>query len=398
MKILAQSIFGNVARLAKTRYQELDSNKDIPCWGDVFVEDVNLLYGNETHDHRPYLKLRGYVNRLYGEFPYGITEVDFGLGDIGEAKPDVELNYNFTDDELAILAQKGLFNKGFEIPAVLTEQEFKELPLECDVLSVPPERQGDVPLLFIGINSAYEIPLNSKNSGYELTGYFDKIVVKEAEQVAEIERPIEYTDEKDLVDDLFEKDESTLANELVSEEEILPELSEEDLLIYEAWTNVKNRVSRKLNNTKASEPIIDRNMDRDIDKNYQQDEPELESDTIEDLFTEDSVGDILEDDDMFFEPTGGSIYDKEEPEPSLYETIKADTIGTKKVASKKLAKKEDNKSRVAVKQHILQEKIKPETKRDVKREVPSSFSDLTDEMEGQAKQFDKQFDDGDEYI
>lgn len=389
MKILAQSIFGNVARLAKTRYQELDSNQDIPCRGDVFVEDANLLYGNETHDHRPYLKLRGYVNHLYGEFPYGITEVDFGLGGVGETKPDVEFNYNFTDDELAILTQKGLFNKGFEVPIVLTEQEFKELPLECDVLSVPPERQDDAPLLFIGINSAYEIPLNSKNSGYELTGYFDKIVVKEVEQVVELESPIEHIEEKDLVDDLFEKDEST--NELASEEEILPELSEEDLLIYEAWTNVKNRVSRKLNNTEVSEPIIG--------EAYQQDEQivELEPDTTEDLFTEDSVGDILEDDDMFLEQDE-SIYDKEEPKPSLYETIKADTIGTKKVASKKLSKKEDNKGRVAVKQHILQEKIKikTETEQEVKREVPSSFSDLADEME--EKQFDKQFDDNDEYI
>lgn len=385
MKILAQSIFGNVARLAKTRYQELDSNQDIPCRGDVFVEDANLLYGNETHDHRPYLKLRGYVNRLYGEFPYGITEVDFGLGGVGETKPDVEFNYNFTDDELAILTQKGLFNKDFKVPVVLTEQEFSELPLECDVLSVPPERQDDAPLLFIGINSAYEIPLNSKNSGYELTGYFDKIVVKEAEQVAEIEKPIEHIEEKDLVDDLFEKDEST--KELASEEEILPELSEEDLLIYEAWVNVKNRVSHKLNNTEVSGPIID--------TDYQQDEQivELESDTIEDLFTEDSVGDILEDDDMFLEQDE-SIYDKDEDEPSLYETIKADTIDTKKVVSKKLSKKEDTKSRVAVKQHILQEKIKTETEQ--KREVPSSFSDLADEME--EKQFDKQFDDNDEYI
>ena len=385
MKILAQSIFGNVARLAKTRYQELDSNQDILCRGDVFVEDANLLYGNETHDHRPYLKLRGYVNHLYGEFPYGITEVDFGLGGVGETKPDVEFNYNFTDDELAILTQKGLFNKGFEVPIVLTEQEFKELPLECDVLSVPPERQDDAPLLFIGINSAYEIPLNSKNSGYELTGYFDKIVVKEAEQVAELESPIEHIEEKDLVDDLFEKDEST--NELASEEEILPELSEEDLLIYEAWANVKNRVSRKLNNTEVSEPISD----------YQQDEQvvELEPDAIEDLFTEDFVGDILEEDDMFLEQDE-SVYDKEEPKPSLYETIKADTIDTKKVASKKLAKKEDSKGRVAVKQHILQEKIKTETEQEVKREVPSSFSDLADEME--EKQFDKQFDDNDEYI
>ena len=384
MNMLAQSNFGNVARLAKTRYQELDSKQDIPCRGDVFVEDANLLYGNEAHDHRPYLKLRGYVNRLYGEFPYGITEVDFGLGGVGETKPDVEFNYNFTDDELAILTQKGLFNKDFKVPVVLTEQEFSELPLECDVLSVPPERQDDAPLLFIGINSAYEIPLNSKNSGYELTGYFDKIVVKEVEQVAELENPIEHIEEKDLVDDLFEKDEIT--NELASEEEILPELSEEDLLIYEAWANVKNRVSRKLNNTEVSGPIID--------TDYQQDEP-LESDTIEDLFTEDSVGDILEDDNMFLEQDE-SIYDKDEDEPSLYETIKADTIDTKKVVSKKLSKKEDTKSRVAVKQHILQEKIKTETEQ--KREVPSSFSDLADEIEEQEKQFDKQFDDNDEYI
>lgn len=184
-KIRVQGMGSNLARTAAARFPgEMQYVSGLPCEAVVHLEQAYMCYGSgygsDGSTHRPYLRMVGQVSELRGEFPGGITEVAFN-GKAADGRvvdddiycPRVDYQYQFSDEELAALCLKGLFNEGFEAPVWFSGQETSfELPLTCECSMLPPETKEDVPLLFVSIEKPYLLETDGYHSGYNLTEYF----------------------------------------------------------------------------------------------------------------------------------------------------------------------------------------------------------------------------------
>lgn len=148
MKILALEEDGMAAyvlRKCNVDY-ESDTYKAI---GEVYVNSAVL----ETHyelNHRPYLVLSGKVRRVAGHLGgKGIDEFYFEEG----AVHPITYNYEFSEPQLAELIREGYFEKGFEMPSVLSDMVV-EMPLEVRVTRVNAKDETKTPLVFVSIKNA----------------------------------------------------------------------------------------------------------------------------------------------------------------------------------------------------------------------------------------------------
>lgn len=148
MKILALEEDGMAAyvlRKCNVDY-ESDTYKAI---GEVYINSAVL----DTHyelNHRPYLVLSGKVRRVAGHLGgKGIDEFYFEEG----AVHPITYNYEFSEPQLAELIREGYFEKGFEMPSVLSDMVV-EMPLEVRVTRVNAKSETKTPLVFVSIKNA----------------------------------------------------------------------------------------------------------------------------------------------------------------------------------------------------------------------------------------------------
>ena len=148
MKILALEEDGMAAyvlRKCNVDY-ESDTYKAI---GEVYINSAVL----DTHyelNHRPYLVLSGKVRRVAGHLGgKGIDEFYFEEG----AVHPITYNYEFSEPQLAELIREGYFEKGFEMPSVLSDMVV-EMPLEVRVTRVNAKDETKTPLVFVSIKNA----------------------------------------------------------------------------------------------------------------------------------------------------------------------------------------------------------------------------------------------------
>lgn len=148
MKILALEEDGMAAyvlRKCNVDY-ESDTYKAI---GEVYINSAVL----DTHyelNHRPYLVLSGKVRRVAGHLGgKGIDEFYFEEG----AVHPITYNYEFSEPQLTELIREGYFEKGFEMPSVLSDMVV-EMPLEVRVTRVNAKDETKTPLVFVSIKNA----------------------------------------------------------------------------------------------------------------------------------------------------------------------------------------------------------------------------------------------------
>lgn len=116
--------------------------------------------------YRPYLVLDTEIQGAIGDFSNGITEFRYREED----KLLRSVHYDFTDEELGVLASKGLYNPEFEVPSLFTDTDF-ELPIDLDVYLV---NMNDKTMAYASYDMISDLKTNSKLSGYDLVQYFDK--------------------------------------------------------------------------------------------------------------------------------------------------------------------------------------------------------------------------------
>ncbi|MFK4087294.1 hypothetical protein ACI2LF_24515 [Kribbella sp. NPDC020789] len=143
----------------------------------VLVESIALGHHDAGQNYRPYLHLNGELRsvRPHQRLPYGVDEVTFPVGG-GEA---VDVFYEFDDDQLAQLTQKGYFSPGFSLPEQVTGIEW-ELPATVDALVLAPAGipytstadAPDVPVVFVRVHNLGSLDVDLESSGYDLTEYF----------------------------------------------------------------------------------------------------------------------------------------------------------------------------------------------------------------------------------
>lgn len=171
----------------------------------VLVDTLYFTNHGARSNYRPVLHVRGRLVGLvpYGspEIAYGVTEVDFDQMDGGSAT--VDAFYEFTDEQLVDLVQKGFFNEGFEPPNDLLNQIWM-LPAHYEGVVIAPRNEQEAPLAFIDVIDRDGLVVDAVTSGLDLADYFpnylDVLRSRERENEKSAERPMERTNQ---VDDIF---------------------------------------------------------------------------------------------------------------------------------------------------------------------------------------------------
>lgn len=171
----------------------------------VLVDTLYFTNHGARSNYRPVLHVRGRLVGLvpYGspEIAYGVREVDFDQMDGGSAT--VDAFYEFTDEQLVDLVQKGFFNEGFEPPNDLLNQIWM-LPAHYEGVVIAPRNEQEAPLAFIDVIDRDGLVVDAVTSGLDLADYFpnylDVLRSRERENEKSAERPMERTNQ---VDDIF---------------------------------------------------------------------------------------------------------------------------------------------------------------------------------------------------
>lgn len=171
----------------------------------VLVDTLYFTNHGARSNYRPVLHVRGRLVGLvpYGspEIAYGVTEVDFDQMDGGSAT--VDAFYEFTDEQLVDLVQKGFFNEGFEPPNDLLNQIWM-LPAHYEGVVIAPRNEQEAPLAFIDVIDRDGLVVDAVTSGLDLADYFpnylDVLRSRERDNEKSGERPLERTNQ---VDDIF---------------------------------------------------------------------------------------------------------------------------------------------------------------------------------------------------
>lgn len=212
--------------------QDREEVKDLPCYGDITVTNAYMA-ANSWYDRenpgRPYMHLVGECDSIRGDMPYGVSELTF---ENTKGIP-VDFIYEFTNDELANLVQKGLYSRGFACPDILY-QSVMEMPITCDLTVVRPQMSGDIPIIFADIKNKEHILTNSEQSQYDITSYFEEPRQMSADD------DYGFNDTQLDSDDMFNKQQ--VAEQV---EQAQPERSAEDKALDALYARVRERVMKE---------------------------------------------------------------------------------------------------------------------------------------------------------
>lgn len=166
----------------------------------VLMESVEMKHRGPEEKYRPYLHLSGEMVavRFAEALPYEIDEITYtpGKGD------RVDAYYEFDDDQLAQLVQRGYFTRPFEVPGFLAESDF-DLPATADVLMLDPDDDPEsLPIVFVQAHDLGNIMLTRDDSGYDLVEFFEDVSTETA--LPEQDTETQYTEE---IESLFTEEE-----------------------------------------------------------------------------------------------------------------------------------------------------------------------------------------------
>lgn len=172
--------------------QALSYDYDKICDADIHATSAFLdarSWQDPDSPGRPYLHIVGKCIGLRGELGDGVH----GLAFNDENALDVDIFYEFSDKEISELVLKGLYHKGFKVPEIMTREDITiNVPLACDLVTVLPAHENDLPIVFADIKHRNSLVLNLQNSGYRFADYFEQV------QLQPVEDKEEYIDEREF--------------------------------------------------------------------------------------------------------------------------------------------------------------------------------------------------------
>lgn len=161
------------SRVLRDQMIESEQFSGLPVETVVQMDRVAFEHHGRERNYRPLLHLAGELRAIVtqGQLPHGIEEVTFREG----TGPIVDAFYEFDDAQLSELVAKGYFTEGFEPPTEMAGVPWW-LPTTVDALVLPPEDEGDTPVVFVTVHGQSELALDAENSGYNLAEYFESHV------------------------------------------------------------------------------------------------------------------------------------------------------------------------------------------------------------------------------
>ena len=205
--------------------QALSYDYDKVCDADIHATSAFLdarSWQDPDSPGRPYLHIVGKCIGLRGELGDGVH----GLAFNDENALDVDIFYEFSDKEISELVLKGLYHKGFKVPEIMTREDITiNVPLACNLVTILPAHENDLPIVFADIKHKNSLVLNLQNSGYRFADYFEQV------QLQPVENKEEYIDEREFneIETPEHEDEKHIEEPFVSEVEVEPEPEEVEL-------------------------------------------------------------------------------------------------------------------------------------------------------------------------
>lgn len=135
--------------------------------GNLVFKPYNAYIQFDSYDenrYRPYLQLDA---EICGGNGFRIDDID-GFVYREDDKLNRSVRYNFTDDELAILVSKGLYQVDFQVPELFTTTEF-EIPMTMDLVVV---KTSDHRIVYADYDMVSDFTTNSEITDYNLVQYF----------------------------------------------------------------------------------------------------------------------------------------------------------------------------------------------------------------------------------
>lgn len=377
VKTNAKLMNSYIARMASIWEPALDSKQSVPAIAMASFGKAFIVYGDAESKYRPALMLIGRVRSIKGEFFDRVREMEFGNDDMNW--PEIHCRYEFGDDQLMEMIEKGFYHDNYEVPKLFTNDgvEF-ELPVICDYNILRPEKEGDVPVPFVRIKDAFEIEITERTSGYRLADYF-----KEVEAEAERKGPkltyVEFDDYTPEPEDILEQEqqEAFLSPEIPNLWELEDE--SERAKLQRALHSVESRVDRKLLETEGDKAFdfLAKASDFDLSQAYPglksesepiKERPDFESDE-DDIILE--PGTAFEyDGEIYY--TGDLIYEDLDSEDQLdeeedYEFDEAGFIdfGDEEDLMEKEEAEEKERQKIQQAQDLLEQAQRDETLKEV---------------------------------
>ena len=205
--------------------QALSYDYDKVCDADIHATSAFLdarSWQDPDSPGRPYLHIVGKCIGLRGDMGDGVH----GLAFNDENALDVDIFYEFSDKEISELVLKGLYHKGFKVPEIMTREDITiNVPLACDLVTVLPAHENDLPIVFADIKHRNSLVLNLQNSGYRFADYFEQV------QLQPVEDKEEYIDEREFneIETPEHEDDKHIEETVVPEVEAEPEPEEVEL-------------------------------------------------------------------------------------------------------------------------------------------------------------------------
>ena len=205
--------------------QALSYDYDKICDADIHATSAFLdarSWQDPDSPGRPYLHIVGKCIGLRGELGDGVH----GLAFNDENALDVDIFYEFSDKEISELVLKGLYHKGFKVPEIMTREDITiNVPLACDLVTILPAHENDLPIVFADIKHRNSLVLNLQNSGYRFADYFEQV------QLQPVEDKEEYIDEREFneIETPEHEDEKHIEETVVPDVEVEPEPEEVEL-------------------------------------------------------------------------------------------------------------------------------------------------------------------------
>ena len=210
---------------------------------DIVFYSVTMEHKGPDEHFRPYLDMMGHVRSLrdlkasFGEegmapvkMPYGIEDITFP-----ETEVPVHFYYEFSDEQLKNLVDKGLFRPGFQsVPDILTQAVFEDIAADdIGVTLIKPDEtkpfdNENVPVLVLNFDAAQlqEKVLTDENSGYDLDKYYQTALGYVPEKIPDLFTDYQLPTEEELFPDLEQPEETTEAS---AEEPVQESYEEEEI-------------------------------------------------------------------------------------------------------------------------------------------------------------------------
>lgn len=132
-KTSAYGVDSAECRAMRRSHPDMEHQTHVPATMLLRTDRAYVDFSGPSGMYRPYLMLQGATVGYEGDFPGNISRISL---DRESDQKRVNYIYELSDENLADMVKKGLYDRDFEIPNIISHNTW-ELPCTCELYSMP---------------------------------------------------------------------------------------------------------------------------------------------------------------------------------------------------------------------------------------------------------------------